>query len=185
MPHLELAGSHVMLGDGYGVDKMGNVWLDAKDGALQWAGCINPLPPCRPAAAPPAPFPSRLDDRRMQKGAFLCSGTAPSTFCKYDDEEYESYYLVEATRLLHQQATASLSLQLLLLHQGWESDCGEQELWKLPHNHVVVEEIVLLMRPCCKLLCKPPGRGCHRASSEVLLPGAAAVASNSKCGALP
>eukprot|EP00884_Botryococcus_braunii_P019096 jgi/Botrbrau1/5870/Bobra.0366s0049.1 len=29
-----------MLGDGYGVDKLGNVWLDASDDALHWAGYL-------------------------------------------------------------------------------------------------------------------------------------------------
>lgn len=51
VPHLEVAGMHLMLGDGYGVDRLGNVWLDAKDSALQWAGCVHLLPTRRLVAA--------------------------------------------------------------------------------------------------------------------------------------
>jgi hypothetical protein len=36
--NLDLGGFHFMVGDGYGVDKLGNIWLDAADSALHWAG---------------------------------------------------------------------------------------------------------------------------------------------------
>lgn len=37
--HVQLAGVHVMLGDDYGVDPLGRLWLDADDTALFWSGC--------------------------------------------------------------------------------------------------------------------------------------------------
>lgn len=36
--HLELGGVRFMLGGEYGVDLLGQLWLDAGDSALSWAG---------------------------------------------------------------------------------------------------------------------------------------------------
>ncbi|KAK9907490.1 hypothetical protein WJX75_004677 [Coccomyxa subellipsoidea] len=38
--HVQLAGVHVMLGDDYGVDPLGRLWLDADDTALFWSGYL-------------------------------------------------------------------------------------------------------------------------------------------------
>ena len=44
--HLDLAGVRLMLGGEYGVDSLGQLWLDAADSALSWAGCaMGSYPP--------------------------------------------------------------------------------------------------------------------------------------------
>ena len=43
--HLDLAGVRLMLGSEYGVDSLGQLWLDAGDSALSWAGCATHFSP--------------------------------------------------------------------------------------------------------------------------------------------